>query len=87
MPNSPSQMIPDMLDWRKIWGLGRPRKGSNSLMTPLPCEAKHCLVEKMAPGSRCMSDNACGYRMSWTCHWTAMWSHGSILGVTVYCRE
>ncbi|GFY15306.1 hypothetical protein TNCV_1571171 [Trichonephila clavipes] len=30
MPNSPSQMIPDMLDWRQIWGSGKPRKGSNS---------------------------------------------------------
>ncbi|GFS54875.1 uncharacterized protein TNCV_3576051 [Trichonephila clavipes] len=25
MPNSPSQMIPDMLDWRQIRGSGRPR--------------------------------------------------------------
>ncbi|GFV98803.1 hypothetical protein TNCV_2913201 [Trichonephila clavipes] len=23
---SPSQMIPDMLNWRQIWGSGRPRK-------------------------------------------------------------
>ncbi|GFW86742.1 hypothetical protein TNCV_2808971 [Trichonephila clavipes] len=29
MPDSPSQMISDMLDWRHIWGLGSPRKGSN----------------------------------------------------------
>ncbi|GFS57440.1 hypothetical protein TNCV_1401311 [Trichonephila clavipes] len=49
MPNSPSQMIPDMLDWRQIWRLGRPRKDSkcgDSLITPLLCDAKHCLVEK-----------------------------------------
>ncbi|GFV35699.1 hypothetical protein TNCV_1893091 [Trichonephila clavipes] len=26
MPNSPSQMIPDMFDWRQIWGLGRQGK-------------------------------------------------------------
>ncbi|GFW66943.1 uncharacterized protein TNCV_4688281 [Trichonephila clavipes] len=26
MPNSPSQMIPDILDWRQIWGSGRLRK-------------------------------------------------------------
>ncbi|GFT42972.1 hypothetical protein TNCV_1615391 [Trichonephila clavipes] len=25
--------IPDMLDWRQIWGSGRPRKGSNSAET------------------------------------------------------
>ncbi|GFW62828.1 hypothetical protein TNCV_4451771 [Trichonephila clavipes] len=35
MPNSPSQMIQDMLDWRQIWGSGRPRKGSNSVETVL----------------------------------------------------
>ncbi|GFU53135.1 integrase catalytic domain-containing protein [Trichonephila clavipes] len=35
MPNSPSQMIPDMLDWRQIWGLGRSSKGSNSAGTVL----------------------------------------------------
>ncbi|GFV48219.1 calpain-A [Trichonephila clavipes] len=35
MPNPPSQMIPDMLDWRQIWGSGRPRKGSNSVDTVL----------------------------------------------------
>ncbi|GFV34315.1 hypothetical protein TNCV_4023301 [Trichonephila clavipes] len=29
MPNLPSEIIPDMLDWRQIWGSGRPRKGSN----------------------------------------------------------
>ncbi|GFY31846.1 hypothetical protein TNCV_4201541 [Trichonephila clavipes] len=33
IPNSPSQMIPDMLDWRQIWGSGRPRNGSNSAVT------------------------------------------------------
>ncbi|GFX43418.1 hypothetical protein TNCV_4874381 [Trichonephila clavipes] len=39
MPNSPSQMIPDMLYWRQIWGSGRPRKGGNSAETVLrhPC--------------------------------------------------
>ncbi|GFX24052.1 hypothetical protein TNCV_2435461 [Trichonephila clavipes] len=31
MPNSPTQMIPDMLDWTQIWESGRPRKGSNSV--------------------------------------------------------
>ncbi|GFV75519.1 hypothetical protein TNCV_1483631 [Trichonephila clavipes] len=51
MPNSPSQMIPDRLDWRQIWGSGRPRKGSNSPETPLPCEAQHCLFEKWLLGA------------------------------------
>ncbi|GFV06746.1 uncharacterized protein TNCV_1611591 [Trichonephila clavipes] len=35
MPNSPSQMIPDMLDQKQIWGSGRPRKGSNNAETVL----------------------------------------------------
>ncbi|GFS86342.1 hypothetical protein TNCV_1681011 [Trichonephila clavipes] len=26
----------------------------------------------MAPGSRCMSVNTCGCRMSWTYHWALM---------------
>ncbi|GFU65282.1 hypothetical protein TNCV_299811 [Trichonephila clavipes] len=30
MPNSPSQIIPYMLEWRQIWGSARQRKGSNS---------------------------------------------------------
>ncbi|GFT02696.1 hypothetical protein TNCV_829621 [Trichonephila clavipes] len=30
MPNSPSQVIRDMPDWRQIWGSGRPRKGCDS---------------------------------------------------------
>ncbi|GFV08901.1 hypothetical protein TNCV_3821441 [Trichonephila clavipes] len=30
MPNSSSQIISDMLDWRQIWGSGRTRKGSNN---------------------------------------------------------
>ncbi|GFS60727.1 hypothetical protein TNCV_2001371 [Trichonephila clavipes] len=29
-------------------------------------EADDCLVDKMAPGSRCMSGNTCGCGMSWT---------------------
>ncbi|GFS61744.1 uncharacterized protein TNCV_2169651 [Trichonephila clavipes] len=33
MPNSPSEMIPDMSDWRQIWGSDRPRKGSESAET------------------------------------------------------
>ncbi|GFW58250.1 uncharacterized protein TNCV_2634241 [Trichonephila clavipes] len=47
MPNSPPQMIPDMLDWRQIWGSGRPRKDSNGTHTFTPavgavyrCKAK-----------------------------------------------
>ncbi|GFT70563.1 hypothetical protein TNCV_1133221 [Trichonephila clavipes] len=46
MPNSQSQMIPDMLDWRQIWGSGRPRKGSKSAETVLlhPCRMKLSIV-------------------------------------------
>ncbi|GFU33964.1 transposable element Tcb2 transposase [Trichonephila clavipes] len=33
MPNSPSQMIPDVLDWRLFWESYRPRTGSNSVET------------------------------------------------------
>ncbi|GFS66436.1 uncharacterized protein TNCV_3856861 [Trichonephila clavipes] len=49
MPNSPFQLIPDMLDWRQICGSGRPRKSINSddiVLSPLPCEAEHYLVVK-----------------------------------------
>ncbi|GFV77626.1 hypothetical protein TNCV_616461 [Trichonephila clavipes] len=35
MTNLPSQMIPDMLDMRQIWGTARPRKDSNSAETDL----------------------------------------------------
>ncbi|GFV80761.1 hypothetical protein TNCV_4619221 [Trichonephila clavipes] len=35
LPNSPSQMIPDMLNWRQIWGSGRSRKGSKGAETVL----------------------------------------------------
>ncbi|GFX14322.1 NRF domain-containing protein [Trichonephila clavipes] len=35
MPYSSRQMIPDMLDWRQIWGSRRPKKGSNSAETVL----------------------------------------------------
>ncbi|GFV55412.1 uncharacterized protein TNCV_2463021 [Trichonephila clavipes] len=36
MPNSRSQMITDLLDWRHIWGSGRPRKGCNGHTAVLP---------------------------------------------------
>ncbi|GFT69404.1 hypothetical protein TNCV_1297131 [Trichonephila clavipes] len=55
MPNSPPQMILDMLDWKQIWGSGRPRMYSNSvetaLWTFLPGEAEHCLVGKWLMGA------------------------------------
>ncbi|GFW93128.1 hypothetical protein TNCV_3888691 [Trichonephila clavipes] len=35
MPNSSSQMITDRLDWRRIWGSGRPKKGRNTAKTVL----------------------------------------------------
>ncbi|GFW98182.1 uncharacterized protein TNCV_2492351 [Trichonephila clavipes] len=45
----------------------------DSLVTTLPCDAVHCLVEKwLLGGSRCMSGNTCGCRMSWTYHWAVM---------------
>ncbi|GFT34074.1 hypothetical protein TNCV_4385131 [Trichonephila clavipes] len=46
MSNSPSQMIPDMLDWKQIWRSGRPRKGSNSAETVLwhPCRMRPNIV-------------------------------------------
>ncbi|GFW43057.1 uncharacterized protein TNCV_1474521 [Trichonephila clavipes] len=36
MPNSPSQMIQDMLDWRQIWRSGRQRKSSNFVRGTTP---------------------------------------------------
>ncbi|GFS62878.1 hypothetical protein TNCV_2276011 [Trichonephila clavipes] len=91
MPNSLSQMIPDKLDWRQIWRSGKPRKGSNkqcgdSLVTPLPCEAKHCHVEiwPLGAGAYVATHVVSG------CHGHAAglsWGPGSILEVTVYCRR
>ncbi|GFV40334.1 hypothetical protein TNCV_4900531 [Trichonephila clavipes] len=46
MPNLPSQTITDVPDWRKIWRLFRPRKGSNSAETVLsrPCHVNTSIV-------------------------------------------
>ncbi|GFT53995.1 hypothetical protein TNCV_153561 [Trichonephila clavipes] len=46
MPNSPSQITPDMLEWRQFWGSGRPRKGSNSAETVLrhPCPVRPSII-------------------------------------------
>ncbi|GFU47944.1 hypothetical protein TNCV_4967401 [Trichonephila clavipes] len=89
MSNSPSQMIPDMLDWRQIWGSGGPKKGINSAKTVLRAllwEAVLCLVEKWLLGAVAYveTNGVAG------CHdHTAGLSrcHRSILGVTVYCRQ
>ncbi|GFW62068.1 hypothetical protein TNCV_1684991 [Trichonephila clavipes] len=37
---------PDMLDWRQMWGSGRPKIGSNSTETVrrLPCCLRPCIV-------------------------------------------
>ncbi|GFX32741.1 hypothetical protein TNCV_888791 [Trichonephila clavipes] len=51
MSNSPTQIIPDILDWRQIWGSGSPRKVSNSAEIDLPCETERCLVEKWLLGA------------------------------------
>ncbi|GFS90104.1 uncharacterized protein TNCV_507801 [Trichonephila clavipes] len=40
----------------------------------------------MAPGSHCINGNTCGCRISWTYRWLS-WCYGSILGVTMYCRQ
>ncbi|GFU56871.1 hypothetical protein TNCV_2437501 [Trichonephila clavipes] len=71
-------MIPDMNDSRQIWVSGRPRK--DSLVTPLPCEAKNCLVEK------CLLEAVAGVAIHVfeACHGHTV---GSILGVTVYCMQ
>ncbi|GFV83331.1 hypothetical protein TNCV_1900571 [Trichonephila clavipes] len=61
MPNSPSQMIKDMLDWREIWGSGSPRKGRNSAETVLwhPCHVEKLhgwnpIKERPQPLCNCM---------------------------------
>ncbi|GFV02876.1 hypothetical protein TNCV_3610051 [Trichonephila clavipes] len=53
MPNSPSQMIPDRLDWRQIWGSGRSNKGSNSADTVLghPCHVRPTIIKKLLVGA------------------------------------
>ncbi|GFT85160.1 hypothetical protein TNCV_496261 [Trichonephila clavipes] len=35
IPNWQSEMIPDMLHWRRIWGSGRPKKDINNTETVL----------------------------------------------------
>ncbi|GFW86001.1 uncharacterized protein TNCV_1968091 [Trichonephila clavipes] len=39
-------MIPDIFDWRQIWGLGKPRKGSKSAENVLwhPCRVRPSIV-------------------------------------------
>ncbi|GFV36708.1 hypothetical protein TNCV_1033841 [Trichonephila clavipes] len=49
MPNSPTQMIPDMLDWRQIWGSRRPRKGSNSAKKVLSSQEELCKPCRVRP--------------------------------------
>ncbi|GFW83213.1 uncharacterized protein TNCV_2508531 [Trichonephila clavipes] len=58
-------------------GVGQDKEGvvtdyRDSFVTPLPCEAEHCLAEKWLHRSHCMSGNTCGYGMSWTYHWAVM---------------
>ncbi|GFX90213.1 uncharacterized protein TNCV_2449881 [Trichonephila clavipes] len=45
-PNSPSQMIPDMLDWRQIWGSGKRRKDINT-------KAYHTITPTVGAVCRC----------------------------------
>ncbi|GFS75950.1 hypothetical protein TNCV_4665921 [Trichonephila clavipes] len=72
-----------MLDWRQIWGSGR--KGCKSGEIPLPCEAD-CLVKKWLLGAvgRVVTHTNAG------CHGHTAglsWCYGSILGVTMCCRQ
>ncbi|GFX55850.1 hypothetical protein TNCV_610161 [Trichonephila clavipes] len=89
MPKSSWQVIPDILDWRQIWGSGRPIKVVS--VRGQPCDtlsmyprALPCL--KMASGSRCMSDYTCSCMMSGTYHWAAMVPRINTR-VTVYCIQ
>ncbi|GFW43138.1 uncharacterized protein TNCV_1475331 [Trichonephila clavipes] len=69
MPNSLSQMIQDMLDWRQIWGSGRARKDSNSAETVLwhPCRVRLSIV--LFKNGSWEPWQPCGCRMSWTYRW------------------
>ncbi|GFV42530.1 hypothetical protein TNCV_2905391 [Trichonephila clavipes] len=53
MPNSPSQMIPDTLDWRQICGSGRLRKDSSSVetVTHLLCKGMRSRTVLLKNGS------------------------------------
>ncbi|GFT67211.1 uncharacterized protein TNCV_783601 [Trichonephila clavipes] len=47
MHNSLSQMIPDMLDWRQIWGSGRPKKAMElHTITPAVGAFCHCKADR-----------------------------------------
>ncbi|GFT34361.1 e3 ubiquitin-protein ligase RNF13 [Trichonephila clavipes] len=66
MPNSPSQMIPDMLDWRQFWGLRRPMKDSKSAETVLwhPCRAMAPHTIPPAVGAVCRCKEKAGLKRS-----------------------
>ncbi|GFY21396.1 hypothetical protein TNCV_3994401 [Trichonephila clavipes] len=53
MPNSPSQIIPDILDWRQIWGSGRQRKGSNTVELALAEMAPHTITPAVGVVCHC----------------------------------
>ncbi|GFX95657.1 hypothetical protein TNCV_4885831 [Trichonephila clavipes] len=90
MPNSPFQMIPYIIDWRQIWGSGRPRKGSNSTETVLlhPCSVRRSIV-LLKTGSR---EPLYEWQHMWfqnvmdiplSCHGTT----DQYWGVAVYCGQ
>ncbi|GFX51429.1 uncharacterized protein TNCV_3103621 [Trichonephila clavipes] len=58
MPNSPSQMIPDMLNWRQIWVSGRPRKGSD---IQFPCARHHSKRRRRLAGVKSSTPNGHRY--------------------------
>ncbi|GFW75982.1 hypothetical protein TNCV_351671 [Trichonephila clavipes] len=77
-----------MLDWRQIWGSGRPRKGSNSTETVLchPCRVGPNIVllkngswKPLHEWQHMFLQDAMVIPMA------VMWCLGSILGVTMYC--
>ncbi|GFX43474.1 uncharacterized protein TNCV_4874941 [Trichonephila clavipes] len=67
MSNSPSQMIPDMLDWRQIWRSGRPGKGTNGRIeafTTGPLHANTIVITAETKSRFVAKDNLVPFRCS-----------------------
>ncbi|GFV65752.1 uncharacterized protein TNCV_4153881 [Trichonephila clavipes] len=80
MPNSPTQTIPDMLDWRQIWGSGRPGKGKrpeekmfkNGSWEPMPVLLVRESTGAHREGSICawmVADEAGGFTRAFLTMW------------------